>query len=143
MHPSTQSCHIVDGNSRTFLVFQSCFSLLCSSKHPKVALDLLHAILSLRNNSYWLVKVWILFVIIGFLFYELLIICQYFICAYISLYHALVNRRLSVRQSLAGNNSCFIAGHRGPHEVFPWTGHIAKLIVGVQKLTEFLCETSC
>ncbi|XP_068709184.1 huntingtin-like [Montipora foliosa] len=36
---------------------KSCFSLLCSSKHSRVALDLLDAILSLRSNSYWLVKV--------------------------------------------------------------------------------------
>ncbi|XP_074614489.1 huntingtin-like isoform X2 [Acropora palmata] len=36
---------------------KSCLSLLCSSKHSRVALDLLDAILSLRNNSYWLVKV--------------------------------------------------------------------------------------
>ena len=38
-------------------IFQNCFSLLCSSKNSKVALDLLDIISDLRNNSYWLVKV--------------------------------------------------------------------------------------
>ena len=38
-------------------IFQNCFSLLCSSKNSKVALDLLDIISGLRNNSYWLVKV--------------------------------------------------------------------------------------
>lgn len=44
-------------NLLSHIPLQSCLSLLCSSKHSRVALDLLDAILSLRNNSYWLVKV--------------------------------------------------------------------------------------
>ena len=49
--------HLDTLNLVSHVPLQSCLSLLCSSKHSRVALDLLDAILSLRNNSYWLVKV--------------------------------------------------------------------------------------
>lgn len=49
--------HLTALNLVWHVPLQSCLSLLCSSKHSRVALDLLDAILSLRSNSYWLVKV--------------------------------------------------------------------------------------
>ena len=51
------SCKIKICQIGNLYFFQNCFSLLCSSKNSKVALDLLDIISQLRNNSYWLVKV--------------------------------------------------------------------------------------
>ena len=57
MEPGRDWQELATLNLLSHIPLQSCLSLLCSSKHSRVALDLLDAILSLRNNSYWLVKV--------------------------------------------------------------------------------------
>ena len=38
-------------------LLQVCFPCLCSSEHSRLGLDLLHVIIHLKDNTYWLVKV--------------------------------------------------------------------------------------
>ena len=47
------------GFTQLFLcsLLQVCFPCLCSSEHSRLGLDLLHVIIHLKDNTYWLVKV--------------------------------------------------------------------------------------